>query len=105
MARNSTFHTVAYDPKEFNFFLTWITLFAIFIDNLSLVRSPILLWRRVDAREKQDVGEDAWRPEVPRDEADDANEHSEPYGASLVAWIPENLAHCLRSGQCCRVPS
>ena len=78
---------------------------ALFIDNLSLVRSPIILWRRVDTREEKDVGKGAWRPEVPRDEADDANEHSEPNGPSLVGWILEDLAHRLRRGQCCTVSS
>ena len=72
-----------------------LDLVTLFIDSLSLVRSPILLWRRVDAREEKDVGKGAWRPEVPRDEAHDANEHSEPNGPSLVGGLVEDLAHCL----------
>ena len=65
-------------------FILLINLIALFIDNSSLIRSPILLWRRVDAREEKDVGKGAWRPEVPRDEAHDADEQSEPNGPGLV---------------------
>ena len=82
-----------------------LDLVTLFIDSLSLVRSPILLWRRVDAGEEKDVGKGARRPEIPGDEADDANEHSEPNGPSLGGWILEDLAHCLRRGQCCIVSS
>ena len=82
-------------PFLVTMFILQINLVTLFIDNSSLVRSPILLWRRVDAREEKDVGKGAWRPEVPRDEANDTNEHSEPNGPSLVDWILEDLAHCL----------
>ena len=84
-------------------FILLINLIALFIDNSSLIRSPILLWRRVYSREEKDVGKGAWRPEVPRDEADDADEHSKPNGPSLGGWILEDLAHCLC--QCCPMSS
>ena len=92
-------------PFLITMFIWQINLVALFIDNLSLVRSPSLLWRRVDAREEKDVGKGARRPEIPGDEADDANEHSEPNGTSVVGWILEDLAHCLWRGQCCPVSS